>query len=440
MSVMLEGRITKDIESTAVHEPATTLRWYVLALLVLVAACSAVDRNLLPILSEPIKRELGLSDGQFGLLAGAIYAVSFSIVGLPLGFLIDRVHRVRLLAVLVAIWSFLTAASGLAPSYLMLALARAGVAGAESGAPAISMSLLTDYFPAKQRGTALGWYYASSPIGLALGFALGGLIAAHLDWRAAFFVVGTPGLILAILCLLTVPEPVRGTLDKQTIEPSERSTLHSLLALIWRRKALLFLILGGIAVIIAWSGIVSFLGAYLIRVQHLPIGYAGVAIAVTLGTTGVIGMPLGGIIADRLAQRSEARALVFTALMLFVTTLCVAAAFFAPDLTLCLTLIGVVSALTSLFYGPCFRTYLNNSPASVRGATGALLIVAMNLVGYGVGPTVAGLLSDVLRSHDVGQPLRLALVTMGGFYSLGAIALLAASYSLATSRTEDRDD
>jgi len=436
MTVMIESSIAEETEASTAADQALPVRWYVLALLVLVSACSAVDRNLLPILAEPIKHELGLSDGQIGILAGAVYAISFSIVGLPLGFLIDRANRVQLLATLVAIWSALTAMSGLASSYLMLMLARAGVGGAESGAPALAMSLLTDYFPSKRRGTALGWYYASSPIGLALGFALGGMIAAHLDWRAAFFVVGAPGLILTLLCFLTVPEPVRGAFDRRAVEARQRSSVGSVLALVWRRKELLFLILGGVMVIIAWSGIVAFLGAYLIRVQHLPIGSGGVMIAATLGTTGLIGMPLGGMVADRLARKSERLMLLVTALMLVLTTLCVAAAFFVPDLVLCLVLVGVVSTFTSLAYGPTFRTYLNSSPASMRGAMGALLIVAMNLVGYGVGPTVSGLLSDLLRAHAFGEPLRLALMIMGGFYTVGAIAFVAAGYFLPKPQSE----
>lgn len=439
MSVIVENTIAEAVQSTAApaQEQGSAVRWYVLALLVLVTACSAVDRNLVPILSEPIKREFGLSDGQVGLLTGAIYAVSFSVVGLPLGFLIDRVHRVRLLASLVAVWSALTAVSGLASSYLMLIAARAGVAGAESGAPPISMSILTDYFPSRQRGTALGWYYASSPIGLALGFALGGLIAGHLDWRAAFFVVGAPGLILAILLFLTVPEPARGRLDRTAVDLRQRSTLASTVALIWRRKELFFLMLGGVMVIIAWSGVVAFLGAYLIRVQKLPIGQAGLTISLTLGITGLIGMPLGGAIADRLAKRSEAATLLFTAATLVVASLCVAAAFFSPDVTQCLVFVGVFSLCTSLFYGPTFRAYLNNSPVSARGATSAFMIVGMNLVGYGVGPTLTGLFSDALRTHGFEQPLGLALVAMGGFYALGAIAFLAASRSLSASKPED---
>jgi predicted MFS family arabinose efflux permease len=435
MAAILEARVVDEtgLAAASAQEQGAAIRWYVLALFVLVTACSAVDRNLVPILAEPIKREFLLSDSQLGLLTGAIYAVSFSVIGLPVGLIIDRAHRVRLLSALVAIWSAMTAFSGLASSYMMLVLARIGVAGAESGAPPISMSVLTDYFPVRQRGTALGWYYASSPIGLALGFGLGGLIAAHLDWRAAFFVVGTPGLILALLLFTTVREPVRGTFDGPGEVSKVRPALSSTLALLWERKALAWLICGGVMVIIAWSGTVAFLAPYLIRVQQLPISDAGLAIAATLGITGVIGMPLGGLIADRLARRSEVLALLFTAGILLLTAVAAAAAFFAPNLTVCFILVGLFSALTSIFYGPMFRTYLNNSPVAIRGAAGAFLIVTMNLVGYGVGPTVAGLLSDVLKAQGFAQPLQTSLALMGGFYGVGALAFVAAASALSRS-------
>jgi MFS transporter, Spinster family, sphingosine-1-phosphate transporter len=435
MAVIMETAIASDVglASAPAQEKGAAVRWYVLVLLVLVTACSAIDRNLVPILTEPIKKEFLLSDSQLGLLTGGIYAISFSIIGLPVGFLIDRTHRVRLLSVLVAIWSLMTTLSGFAGSYLALVLARIGVGGAESGAPPTSMSILMDYFPIKQRGTALGWYYASAPIGLALGFAIGGMVAAHLDWRAAFFVVGAPGLVLALLLALTVREPVRGAFDTKANVPHFRPSLSSVLALLWERKALPCLILGGVMVIIAWSGLVAFLAPYLIRVQHLPIGDAGLVIAATLGTTGLIGMPLGGFIADRLARRSEVRALIFTAAILVLTAVAAAAAFYAPDLRTCIIFTGLFSALTSIFYGPMFRTYLNNSPAAARGVTGAFLIVAMNLVGYGVGPTLTGLLSDYLKTDGYPQPLQAALVIMAGFYVLGAAALVAASIALARS-------
>jgi MFS family permease len=236
------------------------------------------------------------------------------------------------------------------------------------------------------------------------------------------------------LLFTTIREPVRGAFDRQSEVSQPRPSLSSTLALLWERKALFWLICGGVMVIIAWSGTVAFLAPYLIRVQHLPISDAGLAIAGTLGITGVIGMPLGGVIADRLAQRSEVLALLFTAGILLLTALCAAAAFYAPDLIVCLILVGLFSALTSIFYGPMFRTYLNNSPVAVRGAAGAFLIVTMNLVGYGVGPTVAGLLSDVLKAQGFAQPLQTSLALMGGFYAIGALAFVAAATALSRSR------
>jgi predicted MFS family arabinose efflux permease len=425
-----------DPAATSVEQEGAPMRWYALTLLVLVTACSAIDRNLVLILAEPVKHEFLLSDSQIGILTGAVYAVSFSVVGVPLGFLIDRTRRVRLLTVCVAIWSLMTAFSGLAASFLMLAAARAGVAAAESGAPPLAMSLLTDYFPIKERGTALGWYYTNTPIGLALGFALGAVITAYFDWRVAYFVVGAPGLILALLVFFTLDEPIRGAFDASRQDLEARSTLPWTFKLLWERKALFFLIVGGVMVIIAWSGIVAFLAPYLIRVHHLSIGSAGSALAATLGATGLIGMPFGGVIADSLARRSEAQVILFTAGVLLLTAAAAAGAFYVSDLTACFVLVGAFSFLTSTFYGPTFRTYLNHSPVAVRGATGAFMIVTWNLVGYGVGPTLTGALTDVLKTAGIEQPLQAALAAMAGFYALAAVAFVAAATALTQSHRD----
>src|SRR6185436_5629951 len=155
---------------------------------------------------EPIKREFGLSDGQLGLLTGLAFAISYSVAGIPLGLLADRVARKRLLSGLVAVWSGLTFLSGIATSTLTLALARIGVGASESGASPASMSLITDYFPKERRGLAMALFYMSTPIGTSLAFAIGGAVEANYGWRAAFFVAGGPGLLLSLIILLSVCE------------------------------------------------------------------------------------------------------------------------------------------------------------------------------------------------------------------------------------------
>src|SRR5439155_13227115 len=146
-------------------------RWYVLVILTLVFTFQTIDRNLVAVLAEPIKHQFQLNDSQLGFMTGVVFATSYVIAGIPLGLLIDRVNRVRLIAGLLAIWSTLTFFSGLARTYLWLLLARMGIAAAEAGAAPTCMSLISDVFPKQQRATAFGLFHASSPIGFALGFA-----------------------------------------------------------------------------------------------------------------------------------------------------------------------------------------------------------------------------------------------------------------------------
>jgi MFS family permease len=197
----------QPLEPVAQEEPASdSYRRYVLGLLLVVYVFNFLDRQILTILLEPIKQEFALSDAQLGLLGGLAFAFFYTLLGIPIAMWADRGTRTKIIALALFIWSLMTAVTGLATSFATLLLARIGVGIGEAGGSPPSHSLLAAYFPPERRGMALGVYAAGIPIGSAIGALAGGWIGATLGWRTAFMVVGLPGVLLALVVLLTLRE------------------------------------------------------------------------------------------------------------------------------------------------------------------------------------------------------------------------------------------
>ena len=415
-------------------------RWYALALLVTIYTIYNVDRNLVPALAEPIKTEFGLSDSQLGLVAGLVYAASYCVAGLPLGLLCDRVNRSRLIAALLAVWSAATVLGGFVTSYTTLILARIGVAAAESGASPTCISLITDFFPKHQRATAIGLFFLSTSFGVALGYAMAGIVAMHWGWRTAFFVGGAPGLLLAVVVLLTLREPKRGAFDPEAQTIEQRSSFRAVTKLVWQQPTLLYLSIGGVAIIAGQSGILTFLAPFLIRVHQLPIDKAGLVIALIIGGGTAIGTTVGGVLADYLSKRSPSAGCQFVACTTFMAMPFAVAGLLAPGIVAAVACLFCYVMLITCFYGATFATYLGQAPATMRGALGAFLVVLFNLVGYGFGPQLSGLFSDLFRSVGIQEPLRWALVVTTLLYPISGIFYLLAGRSVARDSAHESLD
>jgi len=420
-----------DAKADPVETPSALRSYYVLAVLAFVYMFSTVDRTMISVLAEPIKREFGLSDSQLGLLTGLAFAISYSIAGIPLGLLADRVRRTRLLAALVTIWSGLTFLSGLATSALTLGLARIGVGASESGASPASMSLITDYFPKERRGLALALFYMSTPIGVALSFSLGGTVAAIYGWRAAFLFAGGPGLLLALLILFTVREPQRGRYDPgKPALPGERPGLWDAAKTLVRIRPLLLLLLGAVAVVVAQAGIGAFSSPFLIRVHGLSVQEAGQTIGAIKGPTGLVGLLAGGLIADWLARRSPDAGPRLVGLLMLLAAPFAIAAMLVDDWTKVILCIGTFNFLNYTYYGAVFATYMTLSPVHMRGALAGMFAVSMTMIGYGLGPPLAGTASDMFASFGIAEPIRWALVVTASFFAVGGLLFLAAARSI----------
>jgi predicted MFS family arabinose efflux permease len=401
-------------------------RWYVLILLTIIYTVYNIDRNLVVILAEPIRQEFNLSDSQLGLLTGASFAVAFAIAGIPLGFLVDRTNRVRLISVLLAVWSAVTAACALVRSFPMLIATRVAIGAAESGASPTCMSLIADYFPKSVRGRVIGIFYLSTPIGLGIGFAIGGIAAQHMGWREVFFWAGAPGLLLAAITWLTVREPLRGGLEQEK-GALLASSFANVFASIKQRPSLTFLILGAVASICAQAGISAFMPSLYVRMHGMELAQVGLTIALIKGVGGVIGMPLGGFISDYVSKRSIALSPLAVCFAMALSAPLAALGIFSPSMLVSIVAFFVYDIAVQIYLGPTMATYLSLAPANLRGAMSSFLIVAMNLVGFGVGALLTGAMSDLFLSMGIDQPLRFAMLAMTPFFLLSALFYFQAS-------------
>jgi MFS family permease len=410
---------------------------YVLMTLLAVYALHHMDRQIVTLLLEPIKHEFGLSDSRLGFLAGMCYAVAFAVAGMPLGVLVDRVHRVRLLAVLIAAWSGLTALCGLAGGYLWLVLARVGVAAAESGATPTNLSLLADYFAARRRAAAVGIYMMGPHVGTVIGFAVAAVVAQAWGWRAAFFVAGIPGLLLMGLVLATLREPPRGGSDTASSPAVEGAAaapgFWATLRLIGGQRAQCHAMAGVVLAMCVAAGLAAWTSPFLIRSFGVGLGAVGLSMAFIVAPCGAAGAWFGGWISGRLGAADPALTPRLTALAMLMTVPFALGAVFAGSLAWALACLAVQNFFIAVIAATGYGFSLSLSSARTRGTVMALLQVLCNVVGYGVGPQLVGSLSDHLPAAAHGGSLVYAMAL------LNLISLWGAAHMLCAARWTRQD-
>src|SRR5690606_16252381 len=257
---------------------------YVVGLLFLVYLLNYLDRQIVNILAEPIKRELGLADWQLGLMTGLAFAVFYTFLGIPLARYADRprTNRGRLIAVCLAVWSAMTALCGLAGNFMQLLAARIGVGVGEAGCSPAAHSLISELVPKERRATAMGVYSLGIPLGKLVGMVVGGVVAQTLGWRMAFIAVGAPGIALAALAWFTLPSPVRTQAGAAPGQASLRDAFNELAKI----RTFWWISLGGAFMAFVSYGQTAFMGSFFIRVHGLSVGEAGVLLGIALGLAG----------------------------------------------------------------------------------------------------------------------------------------------------------
>ncbi|MES2340303.1 MAG: MFS transporter [Pseudomonadota bacterium] len=410
--------------------------WPVLAILCFVYVLNFLDRQLLSILAKPIQDELGVTDGQLGLISGLYFALFYCLISIPVGWLADRTNRVRVLVVACGLWSAATMGCGLSANYPQLVLARMTVGVGEAGGVPPSYAIISDYFPPGRRGTALGLFNLGPPIGQALGVAFGAAIAAAYSWRAAFVILGAVGIVAALVVLLRVREPVRGGLDRGG--PSKGSAgpapFWPTVRMFFATPALRLVALASAATQIITYGAGNFTTLFLMREKGMTLPDISLwyALVVAVGMGG--GIFVSGRVIDRFTRTSKAAYATVPALTLSLAVLPYLAFVWAPSWPLALVFL----------LGPTFLNYfyLSSAVALVqaevapeqRVLSGALLLLVMNLIGMGVGPTFVGMVSDALKASHPHTSLQLA------FYALAPVYALAVGLFLALARVLRREE
>jgi predicted MFS family arabinose efflux permease len=424
----------------ALTQPSTTrYALVVLALLCLVYVLNFLDRQLLSILAKPIQEDLGVSDGQLGRLGGLYFALFYCILGIPVAWLADRANRVRVLTVACALWSVATVGCGMAQNYPQLAIARMSVGIGEAGGVPPSYSIISDYFPAARRGTALGLFNLGPPIGQALGVAFGAKIAAAYDWRVAFFLLGASGLIAAAVVWIKVREPRRGATDARMLVadatdlPDETVSFWAAMRMFAKQPTLALVALSAGATQFVNYATLGFTTLLLMREKAMTLDEIAIWYALVLGTGVSAGIFLSGRLIDRFAERSPH---VYG--LLPGIALAVAVPFFigfvhAPTWPVALAFLAVPTFLNYFYLTPAVTLVQNSVPAHQRTLAGAVLLLIMNLIGLGLGPTWLGAVSDWLRPTHPANSLQLA------FYSLIPFYLVAIVLHLALARRLGRD-
>lgn len=412
----------------------TSNRWLVLVLLAMAYALNGADRQMIAVLAEPIRKELLLSDGQLGMLSGFMFAAFYVVVGIPVAWLADRANRVRIVAAAVLFWSLCTAASGMATSFVQLALARIGVAVGEAGCSPPSYSLLSDYFPAKRRATALGLYTVGFPVGTAVGTAFGGWIAAHHGWRAAFFAMTAPGIVMSIALLLFVRHPVRGRLDDGGAEAEAPMPLTSVMRDFFGRPVLWVTTFASCLGAFTTAALIAWLPAFLMRAKGMSMIDLAQSYSLVTGLTMVTGMGISGLVVDRFGSANGRAAATVPAIGFLIATPLVAAAIWADGWHMALAFLVIPFILTMLWLPPALATLQNFSRPEARAVTSSIYLLLTGLVGTGGGPASVGLMSNMIGGTPA-HSLQWALTAIVPFLALAGLAHFAMA---ATLRAEAR--
>ncbi len=406
-----------------------------LGLLFVVYVFNFIDRQILTILAEAIRLDLGLSDTALGFLGGFAFAVFYTFAGIPIARWADRGSRRTIIALGLFAWSAMTALTGFARSFAQLAAARVGVGLGEAACSPPAHSLLSDYFPPERRGTAFSIYALGIPIGSAIGTFAGGWIKEIFDWRTAFFVVGLPGIALAVIVRLTLREPPRG-LSEPTLAapaPTQQPSLGEVVRSLRPLRSFRHMSLAAALHAFYGYGAAFFLPVFMIRVHGFSEGELSTYLALIALFGGGIGTFLGGWLGDRLAPRDQRWYMWVPGIATAVGIPFGACVYLWPDPYVALGFAVPAALLGAMWLGPTFAMAQGLATTQMRALVSAILLFVINLVGLGLGPQIVGLLSDLLKPEYGVESVRYALlwVVMAGaawstmHYALAARTLRA---------------
>ena len=412
-------------------------RAYVLSALLLVYIFNFIDRTIINILTEPIKTSFGVEDWQMGLLGGPAFAVLYTFLGIPIARFSERSHRVWIIAGSVFLWSLMTMLCGFATSFLILFLFRVGVSVGEAGCTPPANSLIADYFDPRSRSTAVSIYALGVPLGGMFAAVFGGFIAGNISgenaealfrswgwgfaanaldwsniegWRIAFVMVGLPGLLVALLVRMTVQEPPRGFSDPPELQNMERAGFGEALRVLMRKPSYWHITIGAMLASFVGYGVGQFTTSFLIRTHGLNIQQAALLFGVILGVMAAIGVFTSGFLADKVAKRHPNALSWIPALGMALSVPFYLFGYSTHSLWLAMPALMIAAMIHYYYLGPMYAVAGGVVDSRMRATAVAITLFVVNLLGYGLGPPVIGVLSTWLKTMIVhGADLGLTL-------------------------------
>lgn len=404
-SVGDRGGIAGTADSATQFRASNAYRNYVVWLLFVIYVFNYVDRQILSIVLEPIKHEFSLDDWQLGLLSGLAFAAFYSTLGIPIARMADTRNRVNIIAASIVVWSAFTVASGFARNFWHLLFARIGVGVGEAGCSPSAYSIISDYVEPKKRATALSIYSMGVYGGSSLGFLVGGLVAHEYGWRAAFYTVGIPGLVVALILKLTVREPPRGFSDPGITMAAEPPPFMQVMGNLWAKKSFRHLsVAAGLHAFVSY-GLSSFYSPFFMRSHGMTLGDVGAWLALVVALGGLSGTYLGGAWCDRnYARTQDPRWYVWIPAITLIVVVPFGQVVYALDNTLAAMLLLVLYiALAAAYLGPSIASTHRLVGLRERALASAFLLLILNFIGLGLGPMFTGAMSDVFREYLVSR-------------------------------------
>jgi MFS family permease len=419
---------------------AAAYRKYMVTVLAVILAFNYVDRTILGLTLQSIKRDLALSDTQLGLLTGLAFALFYAVMGIPIARWADRGNRVTIISLTATLWSVAVALCGLAATFTQLLLIRVAVAVGEAGCLPPAHSLIADYFYRAERPRAVARYMLGGSLANVIGFLFAGWLNQLYGWRVTFMALGLPGLGLAILSRLSLKEPRRGTPPAEVAgvvrtraaaasgaASPDAPSLAEVFAHLWGSRTFRNILLSFAICAFFNYGIVQWQPVFFVRSFGVKTGELGTWFAVLFGVGGLLGTFFGGELAARYAARNERLQLKVIAIVYGGVGVLTAFVYLSPNQYLAFAWTGLAGVAGAAANGPLFATIQTLVPDRMRAMSIAIIYLSANLIGMGLGPLAAGAMSDAFQPWAGDESLRYALLALSPGYVWGAWHLLRAS-------------
>lgn len=408
-----------------IDEPSPThsriYRHYVLTGLSLAYTLSLLDQGVVTLVLESIKQDLHVTDTQLGVLTGIAFGLFYATLALPVARWADRGNRVTITSIALALWGATVMLPMFVVNFTQLLLARMAAAVGASGCMPPSYSLVGDYYPAPvERTRAMAVYMLANPLSYLLSFGLGGWLSDAYGWRATFFAIGFPGLLVALLLKTTVVEPRTRFDDGAPAMPLHPPRLLDVLKTLWRQHSTRHILFALIIIYIIGLGTLPWYAAFMMRSHHMGTTEIGLWFGVILGLGGMIGAVLGGYIVGRWFPRDERAQMRFVAVTIASLVPCFASFLLLQDKLPSLVALTVLMIIWNLYVGPTFALLQRLVADEMRATTLAAVMLVCNLIGMGVGPQTVGILSDFLHPVVGADSLRYAILIVSSTALWGA--------------------